>query len=325
MSNDYQYNQSNYKNSSSYHNRHARQAKKRKAMRITLYVMLLGIIGALAVFSAGQYMTVRSLKSDLDALESRFEEIEEENQWLEKKYEEIYEKNREIIEENEKLREENKMMRSQTIIEHGNRDTNKVALTIDDGAGADLTQRALDYFKEYGVQATLFPKGDIVERQPEVWQRAVDEGHELGNHTYSHPFLSTYSDEGVARELSGWQEAVEESLGYPYRTLFFRPPYRDGYSSGQGHHRERIQDIVAEKGMFTILWDIELLYSLRNTAYTRENIANYVLENARGGSIVLLHFVEEDIAALPAIIEGLRERGLEPVTLSEVLLAEAQN
>ncbi|GEM_PF-616225 len=318
--------QSNYSYNNHYNSRKNRYAKKQIFMRVALYMIMLimlSIIGVLAVFSINQHRAAQVLEKELDSLESRLEKVEQDNTDLEEKYEEIHEKNQELLEENEKLREENKMMRSETIIEHGSRETNKVAITIDDGGAESLTHRALDYFKEYNVQATLFPKGDIVEQQPEVWQRAVDEGHELGNHTYTHPYLSYQSNEKIKEELKNWQKAVDQSLEQDYRTLFFRPPYRDGYSSGQRWHKERIQEIVAEQGMFTILWDIETLHALQNNPYTTENITRHVLNNAQGGSIILLHFIDEDIAAIPDIITGLRDRGLEPVPLSEVLLAES--
>ena len=72
--------------------------------------------------------------------------------------------------------------------------------------------------------------------------------------------------------------------------------------------------------MFPILWDVELVYALRNEVATPSRITEHVLENARGGSIVLLHFTPNDITALPDILAGLRRRGLEPCSLSELLL-----
>ncbi len=269
------------------------------------------------MFSATQYLTVQAMQREMQSLEEKFDEVRQENKRLQEQYEEVYE-------ENEKLRKENRMLRSSTVIEHGNRETNKVAITIDDGAGAELISRTLDYLKAHDVRATLFPMGSWVDHAPEVWQRAVEEGHELGNHTYSHPFITRISEEKVREELKGWQESVENAVGEPYRTLFFRPPYGDGFMSGQGHHKERLQEIIAEKGMFPVLWDVELIYALRNEAYSSARITEYVLANARGGSIVLLHFNEEDINALPDIITGLRNRGLEPCSLSELLLAEPQ-
>ncbi len=307
------------------YNMHSRQSKKKSAFRLAIFLALIALVIFLGFFSATQYLTAQSLQNNLRSLDQKIDRLEEEQSELEHKYEEIYEENERLREENQKLQEENRMMRSEALIEHGNRDTNRVAITIDDGGTEAINLRTLDHLKELGVRATLFPTGKNVEAYPESWKRAVEEGHELGNHTYGHPFLSNLSEERVREELSGWQEAVDNVLGKTYHTSFFRPPYGDGFLSGQGYQRERLQPIVAEKGMFPIMWDIELVYALRNEAYTASRITEHVLNNAQGGSIVLLHFTEADIEALPQIINGLRERGLEPCSLRELLLAEPQS
>ncbi len=297
------------------HYSRTKQAKKKSTARLVIFLVLLLAVAVLGVFSATQYLAVQAMQREMQSLEDKFDEVKQENEHLQEQYEEIYE-------ENEKLREENRMLRSSTVIEHGNRETDKVAITIDDGAGAELINRALDHLKAHDVRATLFPMGSWIDHAPEVWQRAVEEGHELGNHTYNHPYITQISEERIREELSGWQESVEEAVGEPHRTLFFRPPYGDGFMTGQGHHQERLQEIIAKKGMFPVLWDVELIYALRNESYSSARITEHVLANARGGSIVLLHFNEEDINALPNIITGLRDRGLEPCSLSELLLAE---
>lgn len=289
--------------------------KKKTAARLFLFLFLLIGLIALGIFSLTQYLTLQSLQSNLDNLEDKLWQVEQENKDLQYKFDEIYE-------ENEKLREENKMLRTSVIINNGSRETNKVAITIDDGAGAELMHRTLDYLKTHDVKATLFPIGYWVEREPEVWQRAVDEGHELGNHTQNHTFLSSVSDERVREELRNWQESVNKTLGFEYHTYFFRPPGMDGFTSAESNQTKRLQAIVAEKGMFPILWDVELVYALRNEAATPARITSHVLDNARGGSIVLLHFTPNDITALPDILSGLRARGLEPCSLSELLLAD---
>ncbi len=293
----------------------SRQPKKKSLARLVIFLFLLAAVTILSVFSLSQYMAVQTLQSKHNSLEERLEQVEEENIMLWQLHDELYE-------ENVRLREENKMLRSSTVIEHGNREINKVAITIDDGTSANLMHKTLDHLKEHNVKATLFPMGSWVEREPEAWQRAVDEGHELGNHTYSHAFLTTIPEEKVREELNRWEEAVEEALGYSYETLFFRPPGMDGFTATQNSQKQRLMEIIGEKGMFTILWDVELIYALRNEASTPKRITQHVLDNARGGSIVLLHFTENDIAALPAILKGLRDRGLEPCSLRELLLAD---
>lgn len=299
------------------YNTRSRQPKKKPVARLIIFLFLVAAVIGLSFFSLSQYTAVQALQNDLQSLEQKLDRMEDEKNRLEEQYEELYE-------ENEKLREENKMLRSETIIEHGNRETNKVAITIDDGGSEDINRRTLDYLNEHDLRATLFPTGKNVDSYPDIWNRAVEEGHELGNHTYSHPYLTNLSEEQVREELRGWQEAVEKAIGGNYHTLFFRPPYGDGFYSAQAHHRERLQPIVAEKGMFPVMWDVELVYALRNEAYSPGRITDHVLNNARGGSIVLLHFTKADIEALPRIINGLRERGLEPCSLRELLLAEPQ-
>ncbi|MBW6463854.1 MAG: polysaccharide deacetylase family protein [Dethiobacteria bacterium] len=298
-----------------YSYRSNRQPKSKSGSRIFLFLVLLVIIAALGIFSFTQYLAIQSLQSDLELFRENLNQVETENQQLRQRYDDI-------IEENEKLREENHMLRSSTIINHGNRDTNKVAITIDDGAGPELINQTLAHLRDYDVKATFFPMGSWVERYPEIWQQAIEDGHELGNHTYNHAFLTTISEDRVREELTHWQEAVDEALGYNYKTLFFRPPGMDGFTSINSNKTKQLQEIIANKGMFPILWDIELVYALRNESYTTARVTEHVLANARGGSIVLLHFTHIDIAALPAILSGLRNRGLEPCSLSELLLVD---
>ncbi len=293
------------------------KTKKKSGFRIFLFLILLLALAGIALFSFTQYLALQSLQSEIGRLEEQLKNIEDENRMLWDQYDQV-------VEENEKLREENFMLRSSIVISHGSRNTNLVAITIDDGAGPELIGKTLRILRENEVKATFFPMGSWVELHPEVWKQAVEEGHELGNHTYNHAFLTTVSDERVKEELNRWQEAIDSALGFKYQTYFFRPPGMDGFTSPQGSTAKRYKEIIANKGMFAVLWDVELVYALRNEAYTTARITEHVLANAKGGSIVLLHFTENDIAALPEIINGLRRRGLEPCSLSELLLAEMQ-
>jgi peptidoglycan/xylan/chitin deacetylase (PgdA/CDA1 family) len=297
--------------------RRSSKTNKKSGFRIFLFLILLLGLAGLALFSFTQYLALQSLRSEVGRLEEQLQNIEDENRMLWDQYDQV-------VEENEKLREENFMLRSSTVISHGSRNTNLVAITIDDGAGPELIGKTLRILRENDVKATFFPMGSWVDLHPEVWKEAVDDGHELGNHTYSHAFLTTVSDERVKEELNRWQEAVDNALGFKYQTYFFRPPGMDGFTSPQGSTAKRYKEIIANKGMFAVLWDVELVYALRNEAYTTARVTEHVLANAKGGSIVLLHFTENDITALPDIINGLRRRGLEPCSLSELLLAEMQ-
>lgn len=297
--------------------RRARTPRSQKVTRILFFGILLIAILALSAWNVRLLLSVQAYQSDLDSLEGQMQEIKGENEYMKDRYEEIKKINEELL-------EENKMMRSSTIIYHGNREIDKVAITIDDGLNPDLVEQAIEHLDRYDVQATFFPIGSAVRQAPETWQLAVAQGHELGNHTYSHPFLSRLGQEKIAEEVDNWQEAVDEALGYNYSTLFFRPPYMDGFTANQENTSKVIKDIIAERGMFTVLWDVELIRSLGGRTATAGGITEYVLENVEGGSILLLHFNPADVEALPAILSGLRERGLEPCSLSEMLLAEPE-
>ncbi len=300
----------------SYSYRRTKPSKSSKSgVRIFIFLILILLIIALSIFNLIQYRSMENLNLELETIRETINQVESENRQLQLRYDEI-------MEENEKLREENYMLRSSNIISYGNRSTNRVAITIDDGAGPELINQTLEHLRAHQVRATFFVMGSWVDLHPEIWERAVEEGHELGNHTYSHTFLTTVSEDRVREELLNWQNAVDQALGYNYETLFFRPPGMDGFTSPGSAKTKQLQEIIAGKGMVPILWDVELIYALRNEAYTTSRVISHVLSNARGGSIVLLHFTPVDIAALPEIITGLRRQGLEPCSLKELLLAE---
>ena len=210
-----------------------------------------------------------------------------------------------------------KFLRSLTVLYHGDRGGDKVAITIDDGANLELIHQALDCFNQYRVKATFFPMGCWVEGEDEVWRKVVCEGHELGNHTYNHSYLTDLTEDEIRIELDRWQETVDRALGYHYGTLYFRPPGMAGFTEGN-ENRAYYQRIVAEKGLISVLWDLETVGSLHNKEYSANTVTEHVLNNAKGGSIILLHPNAPDIDALPEI--RLRRKGLEPVTLTELFL-----
>lgn len=301
-------------------NYYRRQSKTRKksGFRVFMFLILLLALAGLGLFSFTQYLALQSLRSGVIRLEEQLQNIEDENRML-------WEQHDKVVEENEKLREENFMLRSSTVIRSGIRDTNKVAITIDDGYGNTLILQALEHLRNYTVKATFFVLGECIRNEPDIWRQAAEEGHELANHTYSHRYLTTMSDESIINELNGWQEEVESALGYAYSTYFFRPPGMDGFFSSQADRTKRYLNIIANKGMFAVLWDVDPFSGLGGWGTAPPDvIADYVLANTRGGSIVLLHFKDNEIAALPHIITGLRQRGFEPCSLSELLLAEPQ-
>jgi peptidoglycan/xylan/chitin deacetylase (PgdA/CDA1 family) len=98
-----------------------------------------------------------------------------------------------------------------------------IALTFDDGPHQKLTPRLLDLLAEHHIHVTFFVVGENAIEHPEILQRAVREGHEIGNHTWSHPNLAKMSDENVRSQIKRTEEAITNAIGS--RPILFRPPY----------------------------------------------------------------------------------------------------
>ena len=195
----------------------------------------------------------------------------------------------------------------------GNGDSNAVALTFDDGPSGD-TPAMLDALRERGLKATFFMIGRAVERHPQIARRVVAEGHEIGNHSYSHPVYLFRRAAETARQLERAQAVIERETGV--RPRLARPPCGV---------RTRAYFRAAQRlGLRTVQWDVAG-FDWKPTS-ARE-IADKVLADARAGSIILLHdgdsACKEDrrrtVAALPQIIEGLAARKLRVAPLAEVL------
>jgi len=293
--------------------RRSRHNKSKVPSRTLIFAALVVVILILGVISLIQFFSGRSLRSEIEEIREGITQLEEENKSLQHQY-------NEILEENETLRKENHMLRSSEVISHGSRDSGKVALTIDDGGRSDIMEPVLQCLAEENTRATFFVLGTWLELEPELWSRVVEEGHDLGNHTYSHRYLTDMNTDEINAELDLWQELANEAVGRSYKTYFFRPPGLEGFYENQSEQRSQYLDIVADKGMFVTLWDVDHFYGLGGGNMPAERIAEYVVDNARSGSIILLHCRENDLAALPAIIRGLRDEGLEPCSLSELLL-----
>lgn len=185
-------------------------------------------------------------------------------------------------------------------------DPARVTLTFDDGPSVPYTGQILDILRANGIRATFFLCGASAERYPDLVRRIRDEGHEIGNHTWSHPYLYLKSRETIAAEIDRTQEILERITGK--RPVWFRPPF--------GVRGFPLRGILQERGMRMMLWS--------DRGYDGEldaaGIAAATLEQLHPGAIVLLHdgFEAKEpalidrsatVSALPAIIAGAREAG----------------
>ncbi|WP_232835867.1 polysaccharide deacetylase family protein [Actinocorallia populi] len=181
-----------------------------------------------------------------------------------------------------------------------------VALTFDDGPAKE-TELLLRILARYGVKATFFVVGRMVEENPDILRRELMEGHEIGNHSWSHTSLAALSPDGVRAELGRTQAAIKTHTGRD--TTLMRPPY--------GATNERVAAVARELGLAEIMWAVDPLdWKDRDSVQVRRR----VLEQTGPGDIVLLHDIHlSSIEAVPEILAGLAERGYRFVTVSELL------
>jgi peptidoglycan/xylan/chitin deacetylase (PgdA/CDA1 family) len=185
---------------------------------------------------------------------------------------------------------------------------NSIALTFDDGPHAQNTPRLLDILKQAGVRATFFVVGQNAVQYPDILKRIVAEGHELANHSYSHPLLASLSESSVHDQLDRTHEAVLKATGVSMKIM--RPPY-----GALSEPQRRM--VHADYGYKTILWDVDPEdWKYRDAARVEREIVG----RTRAGSIILSHDIHKTtIDAMPSTIEALSAKGFKFVTVSELL------
>lgn len=190
-----------------------------------------------------------------------------------------------------------------------------VALTLDDGPGAAYTDTVLAVLRKHDVKATFFVTGREVEANLEQARRIVTDGHELGNHSYTHPQMMFMRPERIRHEVERTDTAIRKA-GYEGK-IYFRPPYAKKLFY--------LPWYLAQTDRTTIMWDIEP-ESFQEIGKDADLIAAHVLEEVQPGSIILLHVMYDSRApsreVLPLLIDGLRKEGYRFVTVSELLQKE---
>jgi peptidoglycan/xylan/chitin deacetylase (PgdA/CDA1 family) len=186
-----------------------------------------------------------------------------------------------------------------------------VALTFDDGP-TQYTEEILALLREEGVRATFFVTGQEVERNTLEARRIVAEGHELGNHSYSHQHMVYRSLFFIRQEIER-TDGLIRAAGYE-RDIHVRAPYCKKLAL--------LPYYLSVTERKSITFDVEP-ESYPEVAGDADAIAAHVLERARPGSIILLHVMQEGRAesrrAIPGVVRGLRDRGYSFVTVSELL------
>lgn len=187
-----------------------------------------------------------------------------------------------------------------------------IALTFDDGPDAKVTPMVLDALKKKNIKATFFFQGVNIDRYPNIVKRAYDEGHTIGNHSNSHLHFNNITIDELLNEIQKTDHKIKSIIGHSPALL--RPPYgnvNDEVISSITNHR-------------IVIWSLDTFDWVSGTK--RNQIAEYVSQNARQGDIILMHSSSgksETAMSLEMIIDNLTGEGFTFVGVEKILATDA--
>ncbi len=202
----------------------------------------------------------------------------------------------------------------QELYRKSNIQKHQLALTFDDGPSRQHTEEILSILEEYKIKATFFVIGENAKSDPERIRMIYDAGHELGNHTFTHAYISKISKEALREEIKKTEEVLKEITGE--RPYVFRPP--------GGYYDASSLAVLNEMGYKSVLWSLDTRdWSMP----TSDKIVSKIQESASCGDIILFHDLNDKRLptpqALKQILPYLIENGFEFVTVSEMIENEA--
>lgn len=196
----------------------------------------------------------------------------------------------------------------------GRSDLPYIAMTFDDGPHPQNTPRLLDMLRERNIKATFYVVGRNVDMYPDIIRRMAAEGHEIGNHTWTHRNLTGLSKDSIRSEMDRTRDVIVSACGVKPRTM--RPPY------GALRESQRAW-IHKEYGYPTIMWNVDPKDWMRPGVSV---VTSRILDGTRNGSIVLAHDLHKPtVDAMPETLDGLLERGFQFVTVSQLLSVNASS
>lgn len=200
-----------------------------------------------------------------------------------------------------------------SIINSGPKEVSSIALTFDDGPHPLYTEQILDLLKDYDIKATFFVLGMHAESYPDIIKRQVRDGHEVGNHSYSHKNLRKASIKTIQYEYEKTQEILTPILGKP--PSLFRPPY--------GIYNNDVIKVISSDNSSIVLWTFyQDSKDWSNPGV--DIIVNTTISSLKNGDIILFHdyvYKSEShtVEALKLILPKLIEQGYNFVTISELI------
>ncbi len=183
----------------------------------------------------------------------------------------------------------------------------KIAISFDAAWGTDFTNDILDTLDKYNVKTTFFLVDFWVNKHPDVVKEIDRRGHEIGNHSTNHPYMSKLDEIQIIKELKTTEESIKKITGK--RTILFRPPF--------GDYNDRLINVCRENSYYVIQWDVD---SLDWKEFGVQPVVDRVTRNVKNGSIVLFHNNAKYVSQyLPIVLEKLQTDGYQIVPISELI------
>ena len=181
-----------------------------------------------------------------------------------------------------------------------------IALTFDDGPGP-YTEKLLDILDKYDAKATFFLIGSKVSARANTLRRMQSRGHQLGNHSWSHPELNKVSAEQLASEIDQTNNAIKQAVGA--KPNIIRPPY--------GAFNRAVLDQFRQRGMSAVVWSVDTRdWADRNS----EIVCSRAVAGARNGAVILMHDIHPtSVNAVPCILDSLKQQGYSFVTVQNLI------
>lgn len=195
------------------------------------------------------------------------------------------------------------------IILKGKGDKKIVALTFDDGPDKTITPKIIDVLHKYNAKGTFFFQGDRIHNNESVVKKAFKYGNQIGGHSFSHTMFTKESKKQILREITKTNNLINSCIGK--NPVFFRPPY--------GDIDETTLNYLGDNSN-AIIWSLDTFDWVKGISAAE--IAKFVVDSIEPEDIILMHSnngKEQTLKALPLIIKGLKEKGYEFVTVSEML------
>lgn len=194
-------------------------------------------------------------------------------------------------------------------ISRGNPAKKQIIFTFDGGAGTNSAQKILEVVKAHNLKVTFFITGKFAEKNPELIKQIAAEGHEIFNHTHSHPHLTQITDGQIKEELSKTEQIISSLTGKTTKP-YFRPPYGDR----NGH----VLEVAKQEGYQSVFWTFDAFDWM--TDKTEKQVKDRIYSNLKNGAIILMH-VGDNITGniLDEVFTHIENQGYKIVSLTEGL------